>query len=229
MIEFSTTIGQGDRYAVALPDASAIPVPSVANAALEVQEAAARMRELRRERDAAVKAIETAKRLVASQAAELAIKKKELPKDIRRAVKEAEELAADARVAVDASVEAFRHRYLTLVAEVNANRAALEAAALESAERSLQRMAAAREAFKSATVEAYAGFGLLGMFSENDRLGYSLLKYRDPKGSKRAIYVGLSLEEMSKAVGHSNLELEAYKRGDAPTRRELEAADDGEE
>lgn len=228
MLELFTSI-DGERYAVAMPDATAIPVASVAKAAVEAQEASARLSQLRRERDAASKAIDTAKRLVASQATELAIKKKDLPKDIRRAVKDAEEVAADAQVALEAGGEAFKHSYYKLVAEVNANRTALEASALESAERSVQRMAAAREAFKSAASEAYAGFGLLGMFSENDRQGAQLLKYRDPKGSKRAVYVDLSLGEMSKAVGHSNLELEAYKRGDAPTRRELEAADDGEE
>ncbi len=228
MLEFSTTIDR-ERYAVAMPDATAIPVPSVAKAAVEAQEASARVSQLRRERDAAVKGIDIAKRLVAAQATELAIKKKELPKDIRRGVKDAEEAAADAQLALDAGTEAFKHTYYKLVTEVNANRAALEASALESAERSLQRMAAAREAFKSATTEAYAGFGLLGMFSENDRQSNTLLKYRDPKGSKRGIHVGQALEEMSMAVGHSNLELEAYKRGEAPTRRELEAADDGEE
>jgi hypothetical protein len=228
MIEFSTTIDR-ERYAVAMPDASAIPVPSIARAAVEAQEASARVKQLHRERDAADKAIDIAKRLVATQATELAIKKKELPKGIRKAVKDAEEAAADAQLALHAGTEAFRHAYLTLVAEVNANRAALEASALESAERSMQRMAAAREAFKSATIEAYAGFGLLGMFSENDRQGSSLLKYRDAKGSKRGIHVGQALEEMSMAVGHSNLELAAYKRGEAPTKRELEAADDGEE
>jgi hypothetical protein len=227
MIEFSTNIDR-ENYAVAMPDASTIPVPAVAKAAVEAQEASARVKQLYREREAADKAIDVAKRLVASQATELAIKKKELPKGIRRGVKDAEEAAADAQLALTAGLEAFRHHYATLVAEVNANRAALEASALESAERALQRMAAAREAFKSAAAEGYAGFGLLGMFADNERQGRMLLKYRDPKGSKRGFFVGQSLEDMSKAVGHSNLELEAYKRGSAPTKRELEATD-GEE
>jgi hypothetical protein len=229
MIEINAAYGHNEIANVTLPDASEIPVASVAKAAVEAQEADARMTQLGRELVAAKKAIDTAKQLVATKAAELSIKKKELPKDIRRAIKDAEEVAADAQIAADASGEAFRHAYAALVAEVNANRAALETAALQSAERSLQRMAAAREAFKSASNEAYAGFGLLGMFSENDRTGAMKLKYRDPMGSKRGFYVTQALEEMSKAVGHSNLELAAYKRGESPTKRELEAADDGEE
>lgn len=228
MIEFSTSINS-QRFAVALPDPSAIPVPSVAQAAVEAYEAYGRLAAQRRALQAAFVGVETAQRLVKAKAAELAIKKKDLPKDIRKTIKDAEEVLAVAQLENGAQEEAFRHRYAALVAEVNANRKALEASALESAERSMQRMAAAREAFNSATTEAYAGFGLLGMFSENDRQGNTLLKYRDPKGSKRGYYVTEALGSMSQAVGHSNLELTAHKRGEAPTRRELEAADDGEE
>src|SRR6185312_10670491 len=107
MIEFFTTIDR-ENYGVAMPDASAIPVPAVANAAVEAQEASARVAQLHRERDAAVKAIDTAKQLVASRAVELAIKKKKLPKDIRNGVKVAEEAAADAQLALNAGLEAFR-------------------------------------------------------------------------------------------------------------------------
>jgi len=228
MLEFTVT-AFGERIAVALPDASAIPVPSVAKAAVAAHEASAELHEARRIRDAAMPAIEEAKAEVKRQAAELAIKKKDLPKDIRRAIKFAEEALADAEVVVDAREAAMQHAYAALVAEVNANRMALERAGIEAAAAALKRMAAASEAFTAATIAAHAGYGLLGMFRANDEQGRGLLKYRDPRGSKRTFYVTEALDALRKAVGHSSLELEAYKRGEVPTIREIDAADRGEE
>ncbi len=227
-INFTATIDR-ERYPVTLPDPSAIPVPAVAKAAREAHEAYGRLNAQRRSLQAAFAGVETAERLVKNQAAELAIKKKDLPKDIRKTIKDAEEALAVAQLENGATETAFMHAYQALVAEVNANRKALEVAAIGVAEQSLQRMAAAREAFASAAHDAYAGYGLLGMFTDNDRQGRSLLKYRDPKGSLRGFHVTEALEAMGQAVGHSNLELAAYKRGEAPTRREREAASDGEE
>jgi hypothetical protein len=227
-INFTTTV-DSERFAVGLPEASAIPVPAVAKAARDAHEAYGRLNAQRRSLQAAFVGVETAERLVKNQAAELAIKKKDLPKDIRKTIKDAEEALAVAQLEHGATETAFRHAYQALVSEVTANRKALEAAALTVAEQSLQRMAAAREAFASASHDAYAGYGLLGMFTDNDQRGMLTLKYRDPKGSKRGYYVTEALEAMGQAVGHSNLELAAYKRGEAPTRREREAADDGEE
>jgi hypothetical protein len=66
------------------------------------------------------------------------------------------------------------------------------------------------------------------MFAENSRQGRTLLKYRDAD-AKRPIAVDEALDAMGRAVGHGNLDLTAYKRGEAPTRREREAADDGED
>ncbi|OJX84925.1 MAG: hypothetical protein BGO97_03790 [Micrococcales bacterium 70-64] len=187
------------------------------------------MKERRRELDSAIKAVDEAKRLVSQRAAELAIRKKDLPKDIRKSIRIAQEATEDAALAHEASIAAFEHSYAALVAEVNANRATLEAAALTGAEQALERMALARKAFENATSEADATFGLLGMFFENDRQGRMLLKYRDPQGSKRPFYVGTALEEMGAAVGHTSLQLTAHRRGTAPTKRELDEATDGED
>lgn len=227
MIEFHITIN-GERFSVALPDATAIPVPAVADAAVEAHEAYGRLMSARRELRGALASLDTTKAKVKQKAAELALKKADLPKDIRKSIKEAEEILAVAQLEHGAREEAFRHEYRALEAEVNANRKALEAAALAVAEQSLQRMAAAREAFASAARDAYAGYGLLGMFAENSRQGRTLLKYRDAD-AKRPIAVDEALDAMGRAVGHGNLDLTAYKRGEAPTRREREAADDGED
>lgn len=228
MLEFNTALG-GERVSVSLPDPSAIPVPSVAAAAVDAYEAFGRLKEARRRRDATASEVEATKRRVKAQAAELAIKKKDLPKDIRKAIKVAEEAAADAALEHEAREAAMRHAYVTLVAELKANRAALEAAGLEAAERALQRMAAAREAFASAVTAAHASYGLLGMFTENERSGRTLLKCRDFKGSRRELHAGEALEAMGQAVGYANLDLQFYKGDGAGKRRPVAEGDDGEE
>lgn len=212
MLEFATTIG-GERFAVSLPDADAITVPSVAKAALEAQEAHGQLNDARRALSAAHSGIEVAKANVKREAAARAIAKKELPKDIRKSIKLAEDAVADAQLELGAREAAFRHAYMALVAEVKANRKALEAEALKGAEVALERMALARKAFENATAEAHATFGLLGMFRANDEQGRLLLKYRDPKGSSRALRASLALEALGPAVGRAALELEAFKAG----------------
>lgn len=220
MIEFNTSLGHGERISVSLPDAAAITVPAVATAAVEAREALGRLNVARRAVEAARPAVDRAKAEVKRQAAELAIKKKDLPKNIRQSIKDAEDALADAEVVAEAREDAMRHAYATLVAEVNANRKALEAEALKGAEASLERMALARKAFENAAAEAHASFGLLGMFVANAQQGRTLLKYRDPKGSRRTYLVTEALTALGQAVGRSSLELEAFKNGgvgvDAP-------------
>ncbi len=226
-IEFSTTLGRGDRYLGKMPDASAIPVPDVATSAVEMRDAAVQFERLFRERDAAVRGIDHAKGVVATQAAMLAVKKKSLPKNIRQAVKDAQEDAEYAQVALDASAEAVRARYYELVAQLTANRAALEAAALIDAEQALQRMAAAREAFASAERAAHASYGALGMFAERDREGALTPVYRDRKGSMRAFHTTQALAEMQEAIGQNALELQAFRQGQqAPVIEDTEDEDD---
>jgi hypothetical protein len=228
MIEFNTTIG-GERVSVALPDASAIPVPAVAAAAVEAKEAYGRLKVAQRQREATAREVAAAKERVSREAAELRIKKKDLPKDIRKSIKAAEEAAADAALAHEAEEAAMRHAYVTLLAEVKANRPALTDAGLEAAEAALQRMAAAREAFASAVTAAHASYGLLGMFTENARTGRSLLKYRDFKGSRRSSLSSVALEAVGQAVGYANLDLQFYKRGGTAPVESDETDDDGEE
>jgi dGTP triphosphohydrolase len=224
MIEFNVTIG-GERVSVSLPDASAITVPAVAKAATEAVEAHGLLREARRVFEAAQPAVARAKAEVKRQAADLAIKKKDLPKNIRQSIKDAEEATADALVALEAREAAMRHAYATLVAEVNANRKTLEAEAFKGAEASLERMALARKAFENAAAEAHASYGLLGMFVANAQQGRTLLKFRDPKGSRRGFLVSGALSALGQAVGRSALELEALKRGGDG----VDAADDDDD
>lgn len=208
--QWSTEVGM-TRYRLNVADPSLIPVKVVADAVIDVCERRATMIDLSRQWRASVEAIEKARRDVSAKAAALAIKKKELPKDIRRAVKDAEEEAEVSTLAFRAAEAAFVNSFQILKAEFNANRAGLEAAALKNGELALTKMAAARKSFELAAVEAHAAYGVLGMFAENADTGDNQLVYREPRSSRRRLTTDAALAAMGEAVGHTNLALDWYK------------------
>lgn len=224
-IEIHTMTING-RYEAVLPDASAIPVQAVAKAATEAKAAEAELSAQRRECEAANRDVQAARDLIAAQAAELKIKKKKLGKEILEPLREAEAVAELAQVSVEASMRAFEHSFAALQAEVNANRKAWEEAAIKDAHAALQRLGAAKVAFASAAVAAHSSYEVLGMFSENDRTGENKLKMRDRFRSNRRNFTEMALLELDKAVSRNALELEAFKRGDAPTPKELRDYED---
>lgn len=223
------TLTTAGNFRVHLPDASAIPVPSVAKAVVALKEMEGELAACQRERDVARLGVKAAQDAIAAQAAELKIKKKHLGREILAPLREAEEAAEFSQIALDATMRAFEAGYAQLVAEVNANRRALEAAALKDAHAALQRLAVAKEAWGSAAHAASASYGLLGMFFENDRTGAGKLQMRDRSGSNRELFTQEATTAIDRALGRNALELEAHKRGDAPSKKELEAADDGED
>jgi len=213
-------------FSVNLPDPSRIPVAAVANAAKDLIEADAAATNARRGRDAARAAVTEAENAVRVAAARLKIKKKDLPKDIRRPVKEAREAFEDALLLATACSDALEDAHRVLRAELVANRERLESAALKQAEKAVNRQAAARESFRLAEADAEAAYGLLGMFSEADKPGalFSAV-FRERMGSKRGMYASQALEVTGEAVGHGVLELDRYRKEGAGGPRDEAAAE----
>ncbi|GAB3410953.1 hypothetical protein GCM10027515_31900 [Schumannella luteola] len=216
---------EGDRYSVDFIDTTGIE--AVDKAATEHRAIDARYKEAKRARDAALKDVAGAKDRLVAQAAEYGLKKGELPKDIRKGVKTAKEAAEEGQLRVDALAEMVRTSWTRLVAHIEANEDALATAAREKGEQSLQRMAAAREAFSSAAREAELSYGLLGMFYRGRIDGLQPILAELPK-SQRKISTDEALTQMGKAVGFANLDLEVARRGTGPTRDEVEEISDGE-
>ncbi len=212
MLRINERLGDLGTFATILPEPELIPVAAVAASVRKVIDARGRMRELRRVRDAAQADLFAAEGVMEDAAADAMIADGAVPKDIRKGVKRAEDAYELAKIEADAAHRAFAHVFEAMKATIEANRDALEAAAVKQAEAAVQKLAGAKRTVDLAAVEAEAALGCLGMFSESDRAGIFSPSYREPAHSKSAMHVAAAAIALGEALGHTNLALEQSKR-----------------
>lgn len=212
MIRLNERLGDLGTFATILPEPELIPVAAVAASVRKVIDARGRMRELRRVRDAAQADLFAAQGVMEDAAAEAMIADGKVPKDIRKGVRRAEEAYELAKIEADAAHRAFAHVFEAMKATIEANRDALEAAAVKQAEAAVQKLAGAKRTVDLAAVEAEAALGCLGMFSESDRAGIFIATYREPAHSRSFTTVATAVTALGEALGHTNLALEQSKR-----------------
>lgn len=201
-----------DRYTVNLPDPSTLPEP-LATAARELTETQARLRQARRDRDAAASDVHAAENEAEIAAGETAMQGAKLPKDARRKIKAAHEALEYAELAVVGETNAYRQRYAALVATLEANIGPLQAWATEKADLALKSLAAARMSWERASVASDTAFGILGLVTEPGPTGHLEPLVRERTGSRRAVDISTALAATQQALGATALELERAKRG----------------
>lgn len=210
MINIIERTANGVALHTNLPEPTQITVPKIRKAVEHVVDRHALLVEVRRNRNAAERAIIDAKSEVERVAAEAMIAEGKVPKGIRKAVKQAKEDHDDLEVEAVAAEAAFVDAYRKLVAVIEANAAEWRTIVLKDAERALNLIAAARKTLEQADAEATIAFGVLGMLHAGDEAGAVRPVLSD---TPQKVYVGLALEPLSDAIGQTNAKLEAYRRG----------------